>query len=213
MAATTGFQPHLAGADSSVVVVIDLQERLLPLIDGYERLTKNMVKLIRLAGLFGVPVILTEQYPQGLGRTTPVVKEAFDALTTEKHFVVKDSFSCNLEPTFIEKLVEIEQRMLVAQSRIMINDGIRPRPIDVIIAGIESHVCVWQTVMGLLPLEYYVRVVHDCVGSRDAANKKWALLSMLAMGALVTSHESVAFEWARDKNHPQFRAMNRMMKE
>lgn len=213
MAAPNGFLPHLAGADSSVLVVIDLQERLLPLIDGHQRMTKNTVKLVKLAGLFGVPVILTEQYPQGLGPTTPPVREAFDALTTEKHFVVKDSFSCNLEPAFIERLVEIEQRMLAAQSRVMIDDGIRPRPIDVIIGGIESHVCVWQTALGLLPLEYYVRVVHDCVGSRDPPNKEWALRSMLATGALVTSHESVAFEWARDKNHPQFRALNKIMKE
>ncbi len=213
MALRATFQPHLAAADSSVVVVIDLQERLLPLISGRESIVKHTVKLVRLAGLFGVPVILTEQYPQGLGATTPAVKEVFDALTTEKHFVVKDSFSCSLEPAFIERLVEIERRLLTAQNRVMIDDGVRPRPIDVIIAGIESHVCVWQTVMGLLPLEYYVRVAHDCVGSRAEANKEWALRSMLSMGALVTSHESVAFEWARDKNHPQFPALNKIMKE
>lgn len=213
MPSTGGFDPHLASPDSSILVVIDLQERLLPLIHDGESVVANARKLMRIADIFEVPVLLTEQYPQGLGPSTPQVKETFDALQTEKHFFTKDSFSCNLEPAFLDKLVELDQKMTKKQSRLIVDNGLNPRPIDVIVAGIESHVCVLQTVMGLLPLRYYVRVCHDCVGSRSAANKKWALRSMLQMGATVTSYESVAFEWARDKNHPKFRRLNKIIKE
>jgi len=213
MPSAGGFDPHLASPDSSILVVIDLQERLLPLIHGGESVVANTRKLMRVADLFEAPVLLTEQYPQGLGASTPPVKEAFDALHTEKHFFTKDSFSCNLEPAFLDRLVELDRKMTEKQSRFILNDGLRPRPVDVIVAGIECHVCVLQTVMGLLPLGYYVRVCHDCVSSRSPANKEWALRSMLQMGATVTSYESVAFEWARDKNHPKFRSLNKIIKE
>lgn len=193
------FQPHLAHAGSTIVVVIDLQERLLPLIHEGETVVRNSVRLMKMADIFGAPVILTEQYPLGLGASAPEVKDTFAALTTAKHFITKDSFSCTLEPAFNEQVSEIAGRM-------------NERPVDVVVAGIESHICVWQTVIGLLQQEYSVRVCHDCVGSRDKQNKKWALQSMLAMGAIITSSESVAFEWARDKNHPQFRALNKLMK-
>ncbi len=212
-AETAKFDPHLASPDSSILVVIDLQERLLPLIHDVESVVANACKLMRIADIFEVPVLLTEQYPQGLGPSAPPVRETFDALQTEKHFFTKDSFSCNLEATFLDRLVELDREMTQKQSRLVVDDGLNPRPIDVIVAGIECHVCVLQTVMGLLPLGYYVRVCHDCVGSRSAANKEWALRSMLHMGATVASFESVAFEWARDKNHPRFRTLNKILKE
>ena len=213
MTFTGRFDPHLASPDSSIVVVIDLQERLLPLMHDSESVVTCTRKLMRIAELFEVPVLLTEQYPQGLGASTPPVRETFDALQTEKHFFTKDSFSCNLEPAFLDKLVELDQKMTEKQSRLVVDNGLNPRPIDVIVAGIECHVCVLQTVMGLLTLGYYVRICHDCVGSRKKANKKWALRSMLQMGATVASYESVAFEWARDKNHPRFRDLNKIIKE
>ena len=213
MTFTGRFDPHLASPDCSILVVIDLQEKLLPLIHDGDSVEANACKLMRIAGLFEVPVLLTEQYPQGLGASTPPVRETFDALQTEKHFFTKDSFSCNLEPAFLDKLVELDQKMTEKQSRLIVDNGLNPRPIDVIISGIECHVCVLQTVMGLLTLGYYVRICHDCVGSRKKANKKWALRSMLQMGATVASYESVAFEWARDKNHPRFRDLNKIIKE
>jgi nicotinamidase-related amidase len=213
MAGTAKFDPHLASPDSSVLVVIDIQEKLLPHIHDGEAVMANTRKLMRIADIFEVPVLLTEQYPQGLGPSTPPVREAFDALQTEKHFFTKDSFSCNLEPTFLDRLVELDQKITQKQSRLIVDDGLTPRPIDIIVAGIECHVCVLQTVMGLLPLGYYVRVCHDCAGSRSAENKNWALRSMLHMGATVASFESVAFEWARDKNHPRFRDLNKILKE
>ncbi len=212
MAEYPRFDPHLASADSTVLVVIDIQQRLLPLIHGGEEMVKNSVRLLKMADVFGVPVLLTEQAPQVFGGSAPEIKEAFDASKSEKHFLNKDSFSCTLNAGFLEKLVELDQRMTARQTRLRVNDVVRPRPIDIILAGIESHICVWQTAMGLLQLGYYVRVCHDCVGSRDKHNKKWALQSMLAMGAVVTSSESVAFEWARDNNHPKFRALNKLMK-
>ncbi len=192
------FTPHLADAASTIVVVIDLQERLLPLMSGGDEAVHNSVRLMKMADIFGAPVILTEQYPLGLGPSAPEVKDAFAALKTGKHFITKDSFSCTLEPAFHDKLCEIAGKMSA--------------PVNVVVAGIEAHICLWQTVIGLLQQGYYVRVCHDCTASRDKRNRKWALQSMLAMGAIITSSESIAFEWARDKNHPQFRALNKLMK-
>ena len=159
---------------------------------------RNSVRLMKMADIFGAPVILTEQYPLGLGQSAPEVKDAFAALKTDKHFITKDSFSCTLEPAFNERLSELT--------------GIMSAPVNIVVAGIEAHICVWQTVIGLLQQGYSVRVCHDCTASRDKHNKKWALQSVLAMGVCVTSSESIAFEWARDKNHPQFRALNKLMK-
>lgn len=206
------FQPHLASKDSTVVVVIDLQQRLLPLIHESEAAVRNSARLLQMADILNAPVILTEQYPQGLGESAPEVKEAFNAIQGEKHFVIKEAFSCAQEPEFLERLVEIDQRVNSRQYRLALSEMPCPRPLDVVVAGIEAHICVWQTVIGLLQLGYFVRVCHDCVGSRDARNKEWALRSMLAMGAVVTSSESIAFEWARNKNHPRFRELNKLMK-
>jgi nicotinamidase-related amidase len=212
MSANSEFAPHLAGADSTVLVVIDMQQKLLPLINDGESMVKNAVRLLKMADIFGVPVLLTEQCPQVYGETGPDIKEAYSSLVAEKHFISKDSFSCALDPGFMEKLVELDVRMTERQTRLSANDVVRPRPIDIVLAGIESHICVLQTAMGLLQLGYFVRVCHDCVGSRDKHNKKWALHSMLAMGATVTSSESMAFEWARDVNHPKYRALHKLMK-
>ena len=206
------FEPHLASADCSVLLVIDLQERLLAAIEGSAAVVSSTCKLMEIAGLLGVPVILTEQYPRGLGESAPPVKTTFENVRSEKHLVTKDSFSCALSPAFLECLVNLEQTIAAKQTRQLIDEGIRTRPLDLVVAGIEAHVCVWQTVLGLLHLEYYVRVCHDCVGSRSPESKHWALASMLSLGAVVESYESVAFEWARDKNHPHFKQLSRIIK-
>jgi isochorismate hydrolase len=90
---------------------------------------------------------------------------------------------------------------------------LRPQQRQIVVAGIEAHVCVLQTVLELLVSSHEVHLCWDAVSGRGEEYRKHALDRMAAAGATITNHESVAFEWARDKNHPQFKALSALMKE
>ena len=193
-------QTELLDSNRSAVVVIDLQGKLLEMTYRWELAVKATTRLIRLAEIFRRPVILTEQYPGGLGPTHPDIRTAYDALETEKRYVDKVSFGCcgdagfNLavEDVFVD--VPAEQRQFV-------------------IAGIETHVCVMQTVLELLRTGGQVHVCWECVTGRGEEYRRHALERMEQAGARMTNHESVAFEWARTKDHESFRAMNKVLRE
>jgi len=161
---------------------------------------KAAVRLLRMAELFGVPVVLTEQYPRGLGVTHPQVRAAFEALTAPKRFVEKVSFGCCGEAAFMAALEEL----------------CAPLPLprrQVVVAGIEAHVCVLQTVIELVRAGYQVHLCWDAVSSRGEEYRRHALKRMQQAGAVLTNHESVGFEWAREKDHPAFRAFSALLKE
>lgn len=194
---------ELLSAERSVLVVIDLQGRLVEMVERPARTRAAAIRLLNLAGLFEVPVILTEQYPGGLGLTHPDVRAAFDAVTARgvpTRFVEKTSFGCCGDGGFIEAL-----------------EALRPigtgEPRQIVIAGIEAHVCVMQTVTALLSDAERVHVVHDAVSARGEETRRRALDRMACAGAVITHHESVGFEWARDKKHPSFRAMSALFRE
>jgi nicotinamidase-related amidase len=191
---------ELLDAARSVVVVIDLQGKLMEMIHRPALVVAATQRLMKLAELFGVPVVLTEQYPRGLGATHPEVRAAFDALATPTRFLDKTSFGCCGDAAFAAAL-----------------DELRPRPVgarrQVVVAGIEAHVCVMQTVIELLRGGDEVHLCWDCVSGRGEEHRRHALERMAAAGAVVTNHESVGFEWARDKDHPQFKAMSALFKE
>ena len=191
---------ELLDVSHSIVVVVDLQGKLMEMIERPALVIEATIRLLKLAGLFGVPVILTEQYPRGLGVTHPEVRAAFDALTTFKRFMEKTSFGCCGDPGF-EKLLR--------DLRPTLDPGRR----QIVLAGIEAHVCVMQTVLELLKQDDRVHLCWECVSSRGAEYRRHALERMAQAGAVITNHESVAFEWARDKNHPQFKAMSALLKE
>ena len=151
------------------------------------------------ADIFQVPVIMTEQYPKGLGGTHPDIRAAFDALAAPKRYMDKTSFGCCGEPQF-EKLMAELRPDLEAPRR------------QVVVAGIEAHVCVMQTVLELLKTGHEVHLCWECVSGRGHQYRKYALERMAQAGAVITNHESVAFEWARDKNHPAFKAVNNLLK-
>ncbi len=191
---------ELLTAAQSVLVVIDLQGKIMEMVYRSPMVIEAAVRLLRMAELFGVPVVLTEQYPRGLGVTHPQVRAAFDVLTVPRRFVDKTSFGCCGEPAFLRALEDVSQHRA----------GERPQ---IVVAGIEAHVCVMQTVIELLRAGYQVHVCGDAVSSRGEEYLRHALQRMQQAGAVLTNHESVGFEWARDKDHPAFKAFSALLKE
>jgi nicotinamidase-related amidase len=192
--------PELLDVDRSVVVVIDLQGKLMQMVHRPGLVLRGTVRLLQLADAFGVPVLLTEQYPDGLGPTAPEVQAAFDALGVNKDYLSKVSFGCCGDSGFESALQSLRP-------------GVLPDRRQVVVAGIEAHVCVMQTVLELLRAGNEVHLCWECISGRGEEYRRNALERMQQAGACLTNHESVAFEWARDKDHPSFKAMNRILRE
>lgn len=163
----------------STLLVIDLQERLMPAIHDRERVIANSTRLLEAAGLLGVPVVATEQYPKGLGHTVDAVP---------------------LDGAEVMEKTEFDATRNTGFSRHM--RGERP---DLVVAGCEAHVCVLQTVLGLLDGKRRVHVVADAVGSRTEANRAAAIERMARHGAEIVTTEMVVFEWLQSADHPRFR--------
>jgi nicotinamidase-related amidase len=190
----------LLDSTRSILVVIDFQGKLVHMVHRPALVLEAARRLLRLAELFAVPVVLTEQYPKGIGPTEATVREAYDALSVPKFFMEKTAFGCCGDAAF---------EALLQQAR----PGLPPEKRQIVIAGMETHVCVMQTVLELLATGHEVHLCWDAVSGRGEEYRKHALERMAAAGATITNHESVAFEWARDKNHPQFKALSALMKE
>jgi nicotinamidase-related amidase len=191
---------ELLNVDRSIVLIIDLQGKLMEMVERPGLVVAATKRLLKLADLFEVPVALTEQYPRGLGTTHAEVRAAFDAITVPKRHMEKTSFGCCGDPDFEKMLQEVRPGLAAAQRQI-------------VVAGIEAHICVMQTVLELLRQGSQVSMCWECISGRGAEYRRHALDRMVQAGAVLTNHESVAFEWARDKNHPQFREMSTLFKE
>lgn len=191
---------ELLDVNRSIVLVIDLQGKLMEMIERPEMVIAATRRLLKLAELFAVPVVLTEQYPRGLGGTHPEVRAAYDSLTIPKRMLDKTSFGC---------CGDLDFERLLHESR----PGIEVARRQFVVAGIEAHICVMQTTLELLRQGSQVHLCWECISGRGAEYRRHALDRMTQAGAVLTNHESVAFEWARDKNHAQFRAMSALFKE
>ena len=190
----------LLDSTRSILVVIDFQGKLVQMVHRPALVLETTRRLLRLADLFAVPVVLTEQYPKGIGPTEVSIREAYDALTVPKYFLEKTAFGCCGDAGF-EPLLQQARPGLATPRR------------QIVIAGMETHVCVLQTVLELLGSGHEVHLCWDAVSGRGEEYRNHALDRMATAGATITNHESVAFEWARDKNHPQFKALSALMKE
>jgi len=190
---------ELLDANRSLVVVVDLQGKLMEMIERPESVIAATRRLLQLADLFSVPVILTEQYSRGLGPTHAEVRAAFDALSVPRRYLDKTSFGCCGDPGFERLMREVRPGVAAAQRQ-------------VVVAGIEAHICVMQTVVELLRQGSQVHLCWECISSRGAEYRRHALDRMAQAGAVLTNHESVAFEWARDKHHPRFKEMSALLK-
>ncbi len=188
----------LLDSTRSILLVIDLQGKLVPMVHRSALVLETTRRLMRLAELFSVPVVLTEQYPKGIGPTEASVREAYDQLSVPKFLLEKTAFGCCGDSGF-EGLLQKARPVL------------RPQQRQIVVAGIEAHVCVMQTVLELLSSGHEVHLCWDAISGRGEEYRNRALDRMAAAGATLTNHESVAFEWARDKNHPQFKALSALM--
>ena len=191
---------ELLDVKRSIVLVIDLQGKLMEMIERPGLVIAATKRLLKVADLFEVPVVMTEQYPQGLGGTHPEVRAAFDALSTPSRYLDKTSFGCCGDPGLEDLLQQLRPGLGNAQRQF-------------VVAGIEAHICVMQTVVELLRQGSQVHLCWECVSGRGEEYRRHALDRMTQAGAVRTNHESVAFEWARDKNHPQFKAVNALFRE
>ncbi|MAW87973.1 MAG: isochorismatase [Phyllobacteriaceae bacterium] len=164
--------------DRSLLLVIDFQARLMPAIHGGEAAIRNANRLIEASRLMDVPRLFTEQNPKGLGATVA------DIAVQDDPVVAKQAFDVCREPGFLER---------IAADR------------HVVVAGCEAHVCVLQTVLGLLAAGRSAFVVCDAIGSRNPDNRDAALARMAGHGAQIVTTEMVLFEWLRSAEHPAFR--------
>jgi nicotinamidase-related amidase len=162
----------------SLLLVIDFQSRLMPAIHEGATAVRNANRLVEAARLFGIPRLFTEQNARGLGATV-------DELPVEKDRLIhKQFFDACRENGFLERV---------------------PTDARVIVAGCEAHVCVQQTVLGLLQASRKTFVVRDALGSRRPEDKETAIRRMERHGAEIVTTEMVVFEWLGTAEHPQFR--------
>lgn len=164
---------------SSLLLVVDFQSRLMPAIAGGAEALRNARRLLDAAALLGVPVVWTEENPDGLGSTVPEVAPRPPARAFRKMF-----FDATREPAIRAAI---------------------PTDAEVVVVGCEAHVCVLQTVLGLRASGQPVKVVRDAVASRQPASRDAALARMDRHGAEIVTAEMVAFEWLATADHPHFK--------
>jgi isochorismate hydrolase len=174
---------------NTLLTVIDIQGNLANAMHDKESLFKATGQLIKGIKCLEIPVILTEQNPKGLGPTIPEIRELLPDLTV----IPKISFSCCDEKAFMDEVKRINKR-------------------QILISGIESHICIYQTATTLIDMGYEVHIVTDAVASRDSKNKKLALKKMERMGAVMTCVEMALFELMKTAEHPKFRDIVKIIK-
>ena len=178
--------------EDALLVVIDVQEKLMPVIHEAAEVERNIDRLARGTHILGVPALLTEQYVKGLGHTTSVVRKAFEQ-THGYDPIEKSCFSAFGCDSFRAKLKAIGRR-------------------QILVAGIEAHVCVYQTVLDLLGDRYEVTLISDGISSRSLANKNVALNRMQQEGAKLSSTEMALFELTALSGTDEFRAISKLVK-
>lgn len=182
------FHPSQMTADDTGLLIVDVQEKLVPKILGAPTLVRNIAFLIDSANLLGLPVQATEQYPRGLGPTVP------ELLAKLPERPDKITFSCCAVPEVVERFRTTS----------------RPK---VLLAGIETHVCIQQTALDLLALDFRVYVAADAVGSRYRVDHDYALARLEKAGCVLTTAESAAFEWVGGADHPHFKTFSKLVQE
>lgn len=184
---------HRVTPEDAFILFIDVQERMLPSMAEPERIAKNCEVLLEAAKAFSLPIVLTEQYPKGLGATIPQLQSARE----QEHTVYAEKTMFNaITPAVHEAL----QQAPFAERKL------------VIVTGIEAHICVFQTVRSLLAAGYQVLVPADAVSSRDVRNKEIVLNLFSQMGAIVTSTESILFDLLGDAKNPHFKSLQALIK-
>lgn len=183
----------LLSRQTSQLLVVDVQEKLIPVIDGHQRVTSEINLLLNAAEILSVPATVSEQYPAGLGATIPeigqhdAIRRRFEKL---KFSAADDFLGSQAEQGFEH------------------ND----RPWQVVLVGIETHICILQTALDLQHSGWNIFVVANAVGSRRSIDHEVGLNRMLSAGITVVTTESVLFEWCETAGTDQFRQISRLVR-
>lgn len=174
----------------TILLIVDVQEKLFPFIDRGPAMLNALSALVQGIQLLDLPILLSEQYPQGLGQTV----EPLRALLGEAyHPWIKSTFSCVDNPPFFECMLSLPYTQWI-------------------VVGIEAHICVLQTVKGLLSAGKRVVVLNDAVGSRFSNDCEIGIAEMREGGARISGVETVLFELLKESTHPQFKAISQLIK-
>jgi nicotinamidase-related amidase len=174
---------------NTVLVVIDIQGKLASLMHQKEAVYQNVNRLIKGARVLDIPIIWTEQYPEGIGSTIPEIAETLEGIKP----ISKMTFSCCRNNEFLEALKATERT-------------------QVLVTGIETHICVYQTTLELLDAGFEVEVVADAVSSRTPENKEIGLQKMKTAGAGLTGTETALYELLGVASGPKFKEILRIVK-
>lgn len=175
--------------EDTAFVAIDFQEKLMPAMSGMEELEDKSVRLIKGMKALGIPTIVTQQYTKGLGGTIPSIAEALG----DFEHVEKNTFGCMANEEFASKIKELGRK-------------------DIVVCGIEAHICVQQTVLQLMEEGYNVYLPADCVSSRSENDKLWSITRMGEAGAVITTYEAVLYEILRDSKAEGFKEISAIVK-
>ncbi len=173
-------------AGDTGLLVIDVQEKLMPLIPGSAVMIRNTAFLIDAARILDMPVVATEQYPRGLGPTVPELARRLPERPD------KTAFSSCAVPSVVETF----------------HRAARPK---IVLAGVEAHVCVLHTALDLLALDFRVYVAADAVASRYPIDKEYALRRVEQAGAILTTSETCVFEWIGGAGHARFKEISKLV--
>jgi nicotinamidase-related amidase len=175
--------------DKSCLLVVDVQEKLAPAMAESTAVIRNAGILMQAAARLAIPLLVSEQYPQGLGATVPELR----ALAPDSARFAKLSFSCAADPGLLQRVKEAQRSLIV-------------------IAGLEAHVCVLQSALGFRQAGYGIVVVADAISSRTPANREAALQRLRENGVEVATTEMVVFEWLGQAGTPEFKDLSRLIK-
>lgn len=178
---------ELLGRQESLLLIVDVQEKLMPAISNGDGVAKSIAGLAQAAKLAEVPIIATEQYPQGLGNTVSEVQARLTDPCLEKI-----TFSCLGDDAIREAIKSHSRR-------------------SVLVCGVETHVCIQQTALDLLSEGYTVYVAADAVSSRRSDDHDWAIRRMAAQGVTPTTREACLFEWCEQAGTDLFKAIRKLL--
>lgn len=177
-------------AEDTMALIVDYQEKLVPVIDRGEEVLQHTQILMKGLQVLGIPMLITQQYTKGIGMT---VLQLTEILGDEFSYEDKLTFSCAQDENILEKIKATGKK-------------------NIIVCGIEAHICVLQTVVDLIALGYHVILVEDCVGSRREYDRQVGIKRALAEGAIPTTYEAILFELTRVAKTDTFKEISRLIK-
>lgn len=175
--------------NNSVLVIIDIQEKLVKAAYNGDIISQKAAKIAKAAKILSIPTIITEQYPKGLGETVDIIK----ANSNCNNYIEKSSFSALDEPKIKQELENLNRK-------------------QIILCGIEGHICVLQTAIDLIKQGYEVHILKDCTSSRNEYELNTAFELILQYGIKLSCLEIVLFEWLKSAKHPNFKEVQQLIK-